>query len=88
VRVEKILTAIQRNTIRILRKIPNAQATLMSEITWGYVVYSALQKRYFFPDFPIITEKFFGRVEETVSKVFNQNTHKKLGTFQFKMQVK
>jgi hypothetical protein len=51
-------------------------------------VYSALQKRYFLPDFPVIAKKFFGRVEETISKVFNQKTHKKVGTFQVKMQVK
>jgi hypothetical protein len=55
----------------------------------GVVVYSALQKRYFLPDFPIIAEKVFGRVGEAISKVFNQKTHKKnVGAFQFKMQVK
>jgi hypothetical protein len=32
VRGEEILIAIERNTIRILRKIPNPQVTLMSEI--------------------------------------------------------
>jgi hypothetical protein len=35
VREEGVLTAIQRNTIRILRKIPNVQVTLISKITWG-----------------------------------------------------
>jgi hypothetical protein len=54
-----ILIAIQRNTIRILRKIPNAQVTLMSGITWGAVVYSASQKRHFLPDFPVIAGKDF-----------------------------
>jgi hypothetical protein len=34
-RGEGILTAIPRNTIQILRKIPNVQVTLMSRITWG-----------------------------------------------------
>jgi hypothetical protein len=59
VRGEGILTAIQRNTIRILRKIPNAKVALMSGITWRVVVYSALQKSYFLPDFSVIAEKVF-----------------------------
>jgi type III secretory pathway component EscS len=56
---EQIATAIQRNTIQILRKILNMQVTLMSRITWGVVVYSALQKRYFLLDFPVIAGKVF-----------------------------
>jgi hypothetical protein len=64
VRGEGILTAIQRNTIRILRNIPNAQVILMSGTAWGVVVYSSLQKRheYFLPDFPVIAEKVFWKV--------------------------
>jgi ADP-dependent phosphofructokinase/glucokinase len=34
-RRERILIAVQMNTIRILRKIANAQVTVMSGITWG-----------------------------------------------------
>jgi hypothetical protein len=59
VRGEGILTAVQRNFIQILRKIPNVQVTLMSGITWGLVVYFALQKIYFLSDFPVIAEKVF-----------------------------
>jgi hypothetical protein len=52
----------------------------MSWITW-VVVCSALQKRYFLPDFLIIPEIAFW-------KVFNQKyTQRNVGTFQFKMQV-
>jgi hypothetical protein len=35
VRGEGILIAVQGNNIQILRKIPSAPVTLMSEITWG-----------------------------------------------------
>jgi hypothetical protein len=36
-----------------------------------------------------LQKKSFERAEETITKVFNQNTHKKnVGAFQFKMQVK
>jgi hypothetical protein len=59
VRGEWILTAVQRNIIQVLRKIPNAQVTLMSGITWGVVVYFALQKRYYLSDFPVIAEIVF-----------------------------
>jgi hypothetical protein len=34
-RGEEILTAVQSDTIRILRKIPSEQVTLMSGITCG-----------------------------------------------------
>jgi hypothetical protein len=45
----------------------------------GVVVYSAVQKRDFFPDFTVIAEKSLLEAcrRETVSKVFNQNTKKK-----------
>jgi hypothetical protein len=67
-REEGILTAIQRNAIRSLRKIPNARVTLMSGTAfggWGVVVYSDLQKRYeyCFLDFHVIAENVFCKVE-------------------------
>jgi hypothetical protein len=49
--------------IRFLRKIPNSQVTLMSGITWGVVIYSALQNRCFLPDLPVIAEKVFWKNE-------------------------
>jgi hypothetical protein len=49
----------------------------MSGITLGVIVYSALQKRCFLPDSLSLHKKSFRRVEETISKVFNQNTHTK-----------
>jgi hypothetical protein len=52
------------------------------------IVYLALQKWYFLPDFPVIAEKVFWKGEDTISKVFNQHTHKNIGTFQFKVKVK
>jgi hypothetical protein len=57
-RREGILTAIQGDTIQILRKIPNLQVTVMNRIGGG-LVYSVFRKRYFFPDCPIIAEKVF-----------------------------
>jgi hypothetical protein len=60
----------------MLTKIPKAQVTIMSGVTWGmYVLYSRLQERSFLPDFPV-TAKSFKRAEETIGKPFNQNTHK------------
>jgi hypothetical protein len=36
----------------------------MSAITWGVVVYSPLEKRYFLPDFSIIAENVFSKGAE------------------------
>jgi hypothetical protein len=36
---------------------------------------------------PSLQKKSTQWVEETISKVSNQNAHKKVGTFQFKLQV-
>jgi hypothetical protein len=47
-----------KNTIRMLRKIPNAQVTLTRGITWGLQL-TLLKKRYFLPDFPVIAEEVF-----------------------------
>jgi hypothetical protein len=68
---EGILTAIQRNTIPIIRHIPNMKVTLMSGITSGLLyegnisvwISLLLQIKYFFKD---------------ISMVFNQNTHKEM----------
>jgi hypothetical protein len=67
-RGEGILTAIQRNTIHILRKIPNVQVTLMSGITRG--LYSTLlyNRDISFWIFLSLQKKSFGRMEETISK--------------------
>jgi hypothetical protein len=54
---EGILTAIQRTAIRILRKMPNAQATLTSGITCG--MQFTLLYRGGISDFPVIAEKVF-----------------------------
>jgi hypothetical protein len=53
-----IFTEIRR-TIRILRKIPNPQYAChtIERNCLDVAVYSALQKRYFLPDFSIIIEK-------------------------------
>jgi hypothetical protein len=83
-REEEILTAIQRTAIRIRRKIPNAQVTLMSGITWGCSLL-CFTKEIFPSGFPRDCRKqYFGSVEGTISEVFNQN----VDTFQFKIQVK
>jgi hypothetical protein len=51
VRGEEVLIAIRRNSIRILEKKPKSNERV--------VVYSALQKRYFLPDFSVIADKVF-----------------------------
>jgi hypothetical protein len=66
-----------KEQIRILTKIPNAQVTLMSGITLG-LQFTLLYKRDIsFRISPSLQNRSFGRVEETISKVFKQNTHKK-----------
>jgi hypothetical protein len=61
VRGEGILTAIQRNIIRIHKKNPQRAVYTNERNYLGAVVYSALQKRYFLPDFPIIAESLLER---------------------------
>jgi hypothetical protein len=57
VRGEGILTAIQRNTIIILKKTPQCTGHTIKRNYLGVVVYSALQKGHFLPDIPVIAEK-------------------------------
>jgi hypothetical protein len=59
VRGEGILTRVRSNTIRIFRRIPQSAGHTNERNYVGVVVYSALQKRYFLPDFPVIAEKVF-----------------------------
>jgi hypothetical protein len=89
---EGILTAIQRNTIRVLTEIPNTQVTLMSGITTylGLVVYFnfMLHKRYISCQISPSLQKKPKEGWRRLSVRYTQNKHKNVGTFQFKMQVK
>jgi hypothetical protein len=77
VRGDGILTAMQRNTIRILRKIPNAQVTLLSGITWGLWFTLLYERDIFFRISLSLQKKSSAGMEVTINRYLTKIQKKK-----------